>query len=629
MRRDLVLFVSLLTCLAVGGVASGRGPDESDIARWAAMLPSEPRGLGPTIEDRSAWEAISHTPGFANVISRAESLIETPMPELTDDIYLDYSRTGQRQRGERVLRQRQGRVSALVLAECIENRGRFLPAIEQAIRSVCGEKSWLFPAHDNGLANFKGTEITIDLESSAVSWSLATVRYWLGDRLAPDVRKLIRDELERRTFTPFTKLVTTGKPAMWWLTGSSNWTAVCLSGVTGAAMAAVESPERRAFFAATAEKHIQNYLSGFTPDGYCSEGLGYWNYGFGHFTMLAETLRRASGGKFDIMQEPRVALIAQFGRRMEILPGIFPCFADCRPGTRPDPQLSAFLARRYGWALRPVATRTRAARGRDWRLFVVGLYDFPDPALPSAKASATTAAAGLRDWFSDAGILICRPEAGSRHALGAALKGGNNGEMHNHNDVGSYVVALGRSTPLLDPGSEVYTARTFSSRRYDSNVLNSFGHPVPRVAGQLQATGRQAAAKILRADFSDATDTLVLDLAAAYRVKPLEKLIRTFVFSRTGSGKLTVTDKVAFDTPETFGTALITFGPWKQLSSHRLRVGEEPDAVTVEVVAEGAEARISAEQIHEDLPGGRIPTRIGIDLAKPVTNAKIMLGITP
>ena len=37
------------------------------------------------------------------------------------------------------------------------------------------------------------------------AWNLATARYWLGDKLSPEVRKLIDDELERRIFTPFTK----------------------------------------------------------------------------------------------------------------------------------------------------------------------------------------------------------------------------------------------------------------------------------------------------------------------------------------------------------------------------------------------------------------------------------------
>ncbi len=447
--------------------------------------------------------------------------------------------------------------------------------------------------------------------------------------MSPDVRELIRDELERRTFTPFADAVTTDKPHFWWLTGTNNWTAVCLAGVTGSALAAIESPERRAFFAAAAEMYIQNFLNGFTPDGYCSEGLSYWNYGFGHYVMLAETLRQASGGKVDMMQEPRVAKIAQFGRRMEILPGVFPAFADCDATTRPDRQLTALLGRRYGWPPTKAAIQPRAARSGASRLFTVGIFDFPDPTLPRPDEKSKDAGATLRDWFADAGILICRPSPQNSHALGVALKGGNNGEHHNHNDVGSFVVALGRSTPLLDPGREVYTARTFGPRRYESNVLNSFGHPVPRVAGQLQVEGRQAAAKVLKTDFSDTADTLVLDLKAAYRVKSLKKLHRTFVFSRVGGGKLTVIDEVEFDSPQAFGTALVTFGPWKQLSSDRLQVGETPDTVAVDIAAEGATEQVSAEGIHEDMPGGRIPTRIGIDLAKPVTKAKITLNIAP
>ena len=76
--------------------------------------------------------------------------------------------------------------------------------------------------------------------------------------------------------------------------------------------------------------------------------------------------------------------------------------------------------------------------------------------------------------------------------------------------------------PLVDPGTEVYTRRTFSSDRYVSGVLNSFGHPVPRVAGQLQRTGRAAAAQVLKLEQTDDCDTLQLDLSSAYPVKTLQ-----------------------------------------------------------------------------------------------------------
>jgi len=482
------------------------------------------------------------------------------------------------------------------------------------------------PAHDGNLKNFNGTEINIDLVSADVGWRLALMRYWLGEKLDPRTRQLIADELERRIFTPYTSSIQSGQPRHWWLTTTNNWNAVCLAGVTGAALAAIESRPRRAFFAAMAEKYVENFFKGFTPDGYCSEGLGYWNYGFGHYAMLAETLHRASGGEVDLFDRPDARRIALFGRRMEILPGLFTAFADCATTAIPSPPLMAQLSRRYGWGLREVEARGRALAGT--HPYTVALYAFPAPVAADA-AEKPAAKTPLRDWFPDAGVLICRPDPAAERALGAALKGGHNAEHHNHNDVGSFIVALGRSTPLVDPGNEVYTRRTFSPNRYQSKVLNSFGHPVPRVAGKLQFPGRKAAAKTLKTDFSGPADTYSIDLTAAYDVKELKRLTRTFVFSREGAGRLAVADRVEFDGPQTFDTALITFHGWEQIAPNRLRIGKAPDDVIVEIETDGGEFRVVSEKIEEDLPGGRVPTRIGIELTEPVERAAITLTITP
>lgn len=610
---------------------AGGLPDEQRIEQWAAMLPEHPRGVGPTIDDRQAWDVVGKSNEFKRVVDRADKLLATPMPEVTDDLYLDFSRTGNRVRFERVQNERTRRVETLVLAECIENRGRFLPAIEEAIQAECGDKSWSMPAHDRQLAIFHGTEIAIDLRVADVSWMLATARYWLGDRLQPTTRQLIVDELERRTFKPMTDWLATGKPRMWWLTGTNNWNAVCLAGVTGAAMASIESRERRALFAAAAEKYIKYFLDGFTPDGYCSEGVGYWNYGFGHYLLLAETLAQATDGRVDMMLWPNVAGIAQYARRVEILPGVFPPFADCSITARPDPKIMAFLSRRYQWGLTKIETKGLGPASGPSGLFATGLYCFPNSATATSAVKAADGRLPLRDWFADAQVLICRPaaESDAQNAIGVALKGGHNAEQHNHNDVGSYVVALGRSMPLVDPGNETYTARTFGPGRYESKVLNSFGHAVPLVAGRLQESGRQAAASVMKTEFTANDDTLVLDLSAAYKIEPLQTLTRTFVYSRNGQGSLTVTDAVVFETPQSFGTALITFDKWTQIDQNHLRVGEGDSAVAVEINADGGEFQITAEEIHEELPNDRVPVRIGINMAKPVTNAKIVLRIAP
>lgn len=184
------------------------------------------------------------------------------------------------------------------------------------------------------------------------------------------------------------------------------------------------------------------------------------------------------------------------------------------------------------------------------------LYTFPNGASETPPAPPT-ARSILRTWFKDAGVLIARPAPGAATKLAVALKGGHNAEHHNHNDVGSYTAVVGDRLVLLDPGGEVYTARTFSAQRYDSKLLNSFGHPVPLVAGQMQQTGAKARAVVLQADLGDETETLRLDLKSAYPVPDLRLLERTFVYSRAGEGSLTVTDRVEFANPQAFESALI------------------------------------------------------------------------
>ena len=262
-----------------------------------------------------------------------------------------------------------------------------MPALEEAIRAICAEKTWVLPAHDRSLGNWYGKTVEIDLSSAATSWNLATACYWLGEKLSPEVRDLIRRELERRTFAPFESYAAHGTPRLWWATGTNNWNAVCLAGVTGSALATIESPKRRAFFVAAAEHYVKNFLSGFTSDGYCSEGIGYYNYGFGHFILLAETLAQATTGTIDLMEDAKVRQIALFGPRMEIVPGVYPAFADCSPNAHPDLQLLAYLSRRYALGWQEVERQADQQAGSSRSLFELGVFDFPNPGTREAADS--------------------------------------------------------------------------------------------------------------------------------------------------------------------------------------------------------------------------------------------------
>jgi len=593
----------------------------------AAMLPEHLRGLGRPIVDRAAWEALAKRPEYRAAVEDAEELLREPLPATSDDLYLEFSRTGNRTKWQDVNFKRRGRLDQAALAECLENRGRFLPMFTETLRSVCQERTWVMPAHDGGLANFHGKVTDIDLASASLGWTLATADWLLADRLEPADRTLIREQVRRRVLDPFKDMVEGRRPANWWLTGSNNWNAVCLSGVTGAALALIESREERAFYVAAAEKLSRSFLAGIPADGYCTEGVGYWNYGFGHYVLLAETILQATGGRVDLLQGEHVRRIAMYGLEIEIAPGVCPSFSDCSVNAQPGERLTGYIARRWGLTLPARAHQKTATRAEP--LYQAALYAFPGDFAATRPAPADWAGPGLRSWFDVGGVLVARPGSRRDCRMAVAIKGGHNAEEHNHNDVGSYIVVVDGEAVLVAPGAEVYTARTFGPHRYDSQVINSFGHPVPRVAEQLQRTGREARAVVLQTAFTEAADTLVLDLRAAYKVPGLKKLERTFVYSREGGGSLTVTDEVAFNSPQAFETAMITFGKWRQTGPGTLRIQDGPAAIEAIVTMEGAEPAVRAEELHEDLGAKRTPVRIGIGYPNPIRTGRIRVEIRP
>ena len=304
----------------------------------------------PTIADRDFWTRVGKSDSYRTVVADAEKRLTETLQPLPDELYLEYSRNGNRTRYERVYFEKLKAFRTLVVAECVENQGRFLKPIQDLIASYAADKSWVLPAHDGGLENFEGRQITIDLFASEVACELASADFILGDRLDQPTRALVRQEAQRRIFDPYTKMITTGKPSLAWLMVTNNWNAVCLANVTGTALALREEPQEKALYVAAAEKYIANFLKGFTDDGYCSEGIGYWNYGYGCFVRLGHMLVGATRGQVDLFAAPKARSAGLFARRMEITPGVYPAFADCSVGSTPSGEVMAYVTRRYDLA---------------------------------------------------------------------------------------------------------------------------------------------------------------------------------------------------------------------------------------------------------------------------------------
>ena len=276
--------------------------DPQRVAEIAAMLDEKPQGIGTPIDDRDFWDRLAKQSATSKPIRQAEKKAKASLPEFSEKLYLDYFEgSKRRQPYENGYRMPiVNGFNCLTIAECLENQGRFLPALERYLTTICEMRSWTNPWHDRNLVSFQKGVPQIALESSLQADQLATAKFWLGDRLSPELRKRISEELERRTFHVFEESIRKQNGSLqWWITGTNNWNPVCLNGVVRAALTEIESKERRAFFIAAAEQSVRYFFKGFSPNGYCDEGMGYWGYGVGNYAYLAEAVYQATHGKVD------------------------------------------------------------------------------------------------------------------------------------------------------------------------------------------------------------------------------------------------------------------------------------------------------------------------------------------
>jgi len=625
---SLLFFVCLGGSLGLGSVraAGAEKYDELDSARVDAiahMLSGQPAGFGKPIGDRTFWSSLSAKAVAGNVVFEAEKLLARPFPAWDDSHYLDYSKTGQRPTGEKMMRARDGWLYPLAMAECIENKGRFLPQIREVLLEYVKQPTWTLPAHDGDLGNFQKRRYSVDLSSSAMAAQLAQAIYLLGEKLDSETKEKVLSALNERVFSPVRESLRTGK-GNWWLGSTSrpvqnNWNAVCLAGVAGAARTVLPDPRDRAVFLAAGEHYSKYFVNGFRGDGYCDEGYGYWSYGFGNYSVLREILMDATRGKVDLFKDPKVAAMALYGVRAVMVDARVPTFADCRLGTKADRLWVAYCNSVLNLGL-PEYPLSQAPGGKALQTVFMGAT--PVEGAGTAKGSRI----GPRSFFENAGVLVSRPIPGSPGRLGVAVKAGGN-TSHSHNDIGSFVIALNGELPVGDPGGpHAYNSQTFGPRRYENKLLNSFGHPVPVVDGKLQKDATKVVAKILSTKFTDAADEIRIDMRPAYDVPGLKKLERLLTYARAGSGQVVVEDVVESSRPIAFEIALPATGSFKQLDERRIEfaagqarliaVVETPDGFTVsdEVVSE-----LAAPSFH----------RVGLKLLKPVTSAKVRVTFRP
>lgn len=613
--------------LATDAAEPTRNISSARVREIAAMLPEKPQGIGVTYKDRTYWEGMKNDPKAKQLLEEVAAMVKKPMPPFVDSLYLHLNATNVRLPGENMMNARYNYVFKLALAECLENKGRYMRAIENGIIELCNQKPWSIPAHDRSLQNYNGTDYYVDLVVATAGNSLAQCVYMLGDKLSMETRARVQCAFREKVFRPIRRCLEETKP-FYWFTVTNNWNSVCLAGVTGAALTLLTDKEERAYFVAAAEKYHEYGMKGYADDGYCSEGVGYYNYGFRAYILLREEVCRATQGKIDFFHLPKFARIARYGKNIQMLNGICPAYSDCRIGLSPDWFITNYCDNVLGTA--PYNEKYNFPTGGNLSLNFIEMFprqawkmELTDEIREALRAEADP----LHSYYEQAGILIARPVANGTCRMAVSVKGGHNAENHNHNDVGSYAVSLGKETMAGDQGGPFSYPGDYFDRNATEKykIKGSYGHPVPVVDGVMQKNGRQAQGVILEKQFTDAKDVFRIDYTSAYPVPQLSRLIRTFNYDRAGAGSFTVNDEFTATSPVRFETALTTAAVWKVVDGKHIELtcGDEQMIVTIDA---SGPVEFTSEIIEVNAPAY---TRIGIALKNKAEKGYIRQTMCP
>lgn len=514
----------------------------------------------PRWNDRQGWEALP-AQVRKDLIANGEKDLHCGWPDLPATLFLEYAREGNRSRYEHEHFARRTALTDLVVAECVEGKGRFLDDIANGVWAICEESFWGVPAHvgaqkaGSGLADV--TEPIVDLFAAETGESLAWTCYLLGeqlDRVSPMIRKRVTCEIDRRILTPCLERNDFG-----WMGFSggrvNNWNPWCNSNWLACALLIEPDESRRAAAVAKIVRSLDNFLNAYDDDGGCDEGPGYWSRAGGSLFDCLELLRSATNGGIDVYDRPLVKEIGRYICRVHIAGDYFVNFADASAKASP----SGELVNRYGTRIgdEPLAAFgaylfTKQHGGGlsfvDGGGYSVGRY-LSEILNAAAIKTAPAQPALVRDvWLDGIQVMAARCKGGTSDGFFVAAKGGHNAESHNHNDVGNFIVYRDGWPVLIDVGVETYSRKTFSSQRYEIWTMQSAYHNLPTINGVMQSPGRQFAARDVRYEAGDDYAELRLDLAGAYaREAGLKSWVRTTRLNR--GGDIVVTEDYVLERP--------------------------------------------------------------------------------
>lgn len=518
------------------------GPVEQAVRAVAHWRSGDTWRPVPRVDERAAWDVVDDVTR-TTFVDPADASLGEAWPALPAHLWRRFADDGDRLSYEQPYFARRQRLATGVAAAALTRRQDLLLDVADGLWAICEESAWHLPAHDahRGEREALPTGPVVDLFAAETAANLAWAAHVLApdlDAISPVLRRRVRAEVTARVLDPYRGT----RDFAWFGRGSNNWNPWIHSNLIVAALFLGGDDEEQCALLAQAAEGLDHYLAGLPADGGCDEGVDYWWRAAASAFECLEWLWSASGGAVDLFGLDPLPAAARYPWTMHVADGWQVNFGDgaarwdrgaSRNGASPwllhrigvrveDPDVCAqAVARRRGGAVaRPDYSLSRilpALVDREW-----------------ATAELRPLPLAEHVWLPETQVLVARQDAASERGAFVAVKGGHNAESHNHNDVGSFVLAWDGEPVLVDAGVGTYAASTFDpDERYSLWTMRSGFHNLPVIDGYEQEPGRRHAARDVVATHAGGVSSFTADLAAAYsEVAGIERWQRTVALDR-------------------------------------------------------------------------------------------------
>ena len=293
-----------------------------------------------------------------------------------------------------------------------------------------------------------------------------------------------------------------------------NWASVC-GGVIGGTLLYL-FPEEFQEHKARILKTLSCYIYGFTEDGFCLEGPSYWLYGFTAYSVFADLLYKFTDGEEDLFRDNKVRAIASYGEKCLLKGNTSLSFSDADEKFRMDFSLQHFLESRLPDTISAMdgSQLCLYEANTKWMNYYRAILWQNDSAETSSHKTSE-----IYSPFANQLII-------NKDLYSFAIKGGNNAEPHNHNDLGSFIFSDKDGQVFCDLGAGRYTKDYFDeTKRYGIFCNSSLSHSVPLIDGKPQGAGKN-----FYAELSYINGTAVCNMTKAYDSEKLSSLVRKAEF---------------------------------------------------------------------------------------------------